>query len=348
MKKSNEASASTAHVFSTLPARVSMKAAVYRRYGPPEVVTIEEMPRPTPGDNEVLIRVHAATVTSADARLRSARVPPGFTLLVRLAFGISGPRKRVLGTEAAGVVEAVGRSVSRFEIGDKVFAMSGANLGCHAEYVTLREGGAMAAMPDNVSFQEAAALAFGGTTALFFLRDNARIQPGERVLVNGASGAVGSAAVQLASHFGADVTAVCSAANASWVRALGARHVIDYAKEDFTRSPDTFDIVLDAVGNCSFTRCKPVLAPGGRLLLVVAGLGQTVSALLWSSRGGRKVMSGVTPERAEDLLFLSALAASGTFKPVIEHAYPFEQIVDAYARVDSQRKKGNVVLTIAC
>jgi NADPH:quinone reductase-like Zn-dependent oxidoreductase len=322
--------------------RSLMKAATYRRYGPPDVVQITDVPRPDIETKEVLIKVRATTVTAGDSRLRSANVPRGFGVLMRLGFGGFGPRKPILGWELAGEVAAVGQSVSRFAPGDKVFA---ARMGCHAEYVAVPEDG-MAPMPGNLTFGEAAALTFGGLTTLFYLRDKARIQPRERVLINGASGAVGSAAVQLAKYFGAAVTGVCSAANAPLVRSLGAERVVDYATEDFTQARETYDIILDTVGNCSFDRCKPVLAPGGRLLLVVASLGQLVGALVWSSRAGRKVLSGVNSVRTADLLFLRAVAESGAFKPVIDRTYPFARIVDAHAYVDTGRKKGNVVITL--
>jgi len=320
-----------------------MKAAVCRRYGPPNVVEIAEVLRPRVGAHDVLIKVRATTVTAADWRLRSATLPRGFGVLVRLGVGFSGPRQPILGSEVAGEVEAVGQSVTRFAPGDKVFA---ARMGdCHAEYVAIREH-AVAPMPANRSFGEGAALTFGGLTALQFLRDKARIQPGERVLVNGASGAVGSAAVQLAKHFKAVVTGVCSAANAQLVKSLGADHVIDYATEDFTRSGEHYDIIFDAVGNCTFDRCKPVLAPGGRLLLVVGTLGQMIGATVWSSRAGRKVLSGVASVRAADLDLLRTLAESGAFKPVIDRTYPFARIVDAHAYVDTGRKRGNVVVAL--
>jgi NADPH:quinone reductase-like Zn-dependent oxidoreductase len=320
-----------------------MKAAICRRYGPPDVVRIADVPRPNVGKKDVLVKVRATTVTAGDARLRSANVPRGFGIMVRLGFGITGPRKPILGSEVAGEVAAVGQSVSRFSLGDKVFA---ARLGgCHAEYVAVREKD-VAPMPGNLTFGEAAALTFGGLTSLIFLRDKARIQPRERVLINGASGAVGSAAIQLAKHFEATVTGICSAANAQLVKSLGADRVVDYTKEDFTQTGDTYDIILDAVGNCSFDRCKSVLAPGGRLLLVVGSLGQMIGALLWPSRAGRKVLTGVASVRTADLLFLRALADSGEFKPVIDRTYPFARIVDAHAYVDTGRKKGNVVITL--
>jgi NADPH:quinone reductase-like Zn-dependent oxidoreductase len=320
-----------------------MKAAVCRRYGPPDVVEIADVPRPSVGANDVLIKVRATTVSAADWRLRSATLPRGFGLLVRLGVGFSGPRQPILGAELAGEVVAVGHAVTRFAPGDKVFA---ARMGdCHAEYVAVREH-AVAPMPANLSFGEAAALTFGGLTALIFLRDKARIQPRERVLVNGASGAVGSAAVQLAKHFQAVVTGVCSAANAQLVRSLGADHVIDYGTEDFTRGRERYDIIVDAVGNCSFDRCKPVLALGGRLLLVVGTLGQMIGAMVWPSRAGRKVLSGVASVRTADLLLLRTLAESGAFKPVIDRTYPFARIADAHARVDTGRKRGNVVIAL--
>ena len=320
-----------------------MKAAVCRRYGPPNVVEIADVPRPTLGAKDVLIKTHATTVTAADWRLRSATLPRGFGVLVRLGVGFSGPRDPILGSEIAGEVVAVGASVTRFTTGDRVFAARMG--GCHAEYVAIREN-AVAAMPANLSFGEAAALTFGGLTALTFLRDKARIQRGERVLVNGASGAVGSATVQLAKHFKAVVTGVCSAANAELVRSLGADHVIDYATEDFTQGRERYDIIFDAVGNCSFDRCKAVLAPGGRLLLIVGSLGQMIGAMVWSSRADRKVLSGVASVCTANLLFLRTLAESGAFKPVIDRTYPFARIADAHAYVDTGRKRGNVVIAV--
>jgi NADPH:quinone reductase-like Zn-dependent oxidoreductase len=320
-----------------------MKAAVYHRYGPPEVVRIEEVPRPDPKTNELLIRVKATTVSAGDSRLRSARVPPGFGVMMRLGFGLVGPRKPILGWEFAGDVAAVGASVSRFAPGDRVF---GVRMGSHAEYVVASED-SVAPMPRNLGYEDAAALVFGGMTSLFYLRDKARIQPRERVLINGASGAVGTAAVQLAKHFGATVTGVCSAANMELVRSLGAARVIDYAKENFSQASDTYDVILDAVGNCTFSRCERALAPGGRLLLVVGSLSQMLGAMLRPSRAGRKVLTGVGTARREDLVSLGDLADSGAFKPVIDRSYPLARIADAHAYVDTGRKKGSVVITLS-
>jgi NADPH:quinone reductase-like Zn-dependent oxidoreductase len=320
-----------------------MKAAVYRRYGPPEVVRIEEVLTPIPKTTELLVRVRATTVSAGDARLRSARVPPGFGVLMRLGFGVLGPRKPILGWEFAGEVVAVGPSVSRFAPGDRVF---GVRMGSHAEYVVASQG-SVAPIPRNLRDEEAAALVFGGTTSLFYIRDKAKIQPGERVLINGASGAVGTAAVQLAKHFGGIVTAVCSSANAELVRSLGAVRVIDYVKESFTQAADAYDIILDAVGNCTFSGCARALAPGGRLLLVVASLGQILAATLRPSRAGRKVLTGVSATPGEALHFLGGLAQSGAFIPVIDRTYTLAQIADAHAYVDTGRKKGSVVLTLS-
>jgi NADPH:quinone reductase-like Zn-dependent oxidoreductase len=320
-----------------------MRAAVYRRYGPPEVVRIEDVPRPEPKANEVLVRVRATTVSAGDSRLRSARVPPGFGVLLRLGFGISGPRRPILGWDFAGEVAAAGPSVARFAPGDRVF---GAGMGAHAEYVVASED-RVAPMPRDLRYEDAAALVFGGTTSLFYLRDKAKIQPGDRVVINGASGAVGTAAVQLARHFGATVTGVCSAANAELVRSLGAARVVDYATENFRQSGGPYDIILDTVGNCTFPECERALSPGGRLLLVVASLGQTLGAMLRPSRSGRKVLAGVGATRGEDLSFLGQLAESGALVPVIDRTYALTQIADAHAYVDTGRKKGSVVITLS-
>lgn len=318
-----------------------MKAAVYRRYGPPDVVRVEEVPTPAPRTKELLVRVRAATVSAGDARLRSARVPHGFGLLLRVGFGFTGPRKPILGWDFSGEIAALGPSSSRFAVGQRVF---GTRMGSHAEYVVVPEA-SLAPMPRSLTFEIATSLVFGGMTSLFYLRDKAKVQAGERVLINGASGAVGSAAVQLAKYFGGIVTAVCSAGNAELVRSLGAVRTIDYVKEDFTHTGDTYDVILDAVGNCTFNSCERALAPGGRLLMVVASLGQIIGATLRPSRGSRRVLTGVNATRTEDLVFLGALAESGAFRPVIDRTYPLERIADAHAHVDTGHKKGSVVIT---
>lgn len=322
-----------------------MKAIVYERYGPPDVLELREVEKPTPKVHEVLIRIHATTVTSGDWRVRSLNVPIGFRLISRLIFGLSRPKQPILGTELAGEIESVGKEVSKFKVGDKVFAFSGAGMGCHAEYKCMPEDGAVALKPANLTYDEAAALSFGGTTALsFFKRGN--LQSGERVLVNGASGGVGTAAVQLAKHFGADVTGVCSTANVELVRSLGADHVIDYTREDYTKNGQTYDIIVDTAGTAPFTRSKGSLREGGRLLLVLGSLPAMLQIPWVSMTSSKKIIAGPAAERAEDLRFLAKLAEAGEFKPVIDRRYPFEQAAEAHRYVDTGRKKGNVVLLV--
>jgi NADPH:quinone reductase-like Zn-dependent oxidoreductase len=322
-----------------------MKAIVYERYGPPEVLQLKEVEKPTPKNNEVLIKTHATTVTSGDWRVRSLDVPSGFGLIMRLVFGVTRPRQPILGSELAGVIESVGKDVSKFKAGDAVFAFSDAAMGCHAEYKCMAEDGAVVPKPSSLSFEEAAALSFGGTTALDFLR-RGKLQGGESVLVNGASGAVGTAAVQLARHFGAIVTGVCSTANVALVRSLGASHVIDYTQEDFTRNGRTYDVIVDTAGTAPFSRSQASLKEGGRLLLVLAGLPEMLRAPWVSMTSGRKVIAGPVTVRVEDLRFLAGLAEAGEFKPVIDRRYPFEQIAEAHRYVDTGRKKGNIVIIL--
>jgi NADPH:quinone reductase-like Zn-dependent oxidoreductase len=322
-----------------------MKAIVYESYGSPEVLQLKEIEKPTPKDNEVLIKTHATTVTSGDWRVRSLNVPTGFGLIMRLVFGVSKPKQPILGTELAGVVESVGKDVKKFKAGDAVFAFSDAAMGCYAEYKCMPQDGAMALKPANLTFDEAAALSFGGTTALDFLR-RGKLQHGEKVLINGASGGVGTAAVQLARHFGADVTGVCSTANVELVRSLGASHVIDYTKEDFTHNGETYDVIVDTAGTAPFPRSKASLKEGGRLLMVLAGLPDMLQIPWVSMTSRKKIIAGPAAAGAEDLRFLAGLAEAGEFKPVIDRCYPFEQIVEAHRYVDSGRKKGNVVITL--
>lgn len=322
-----------------------MKAIVCGKYGPPEVLRLKDFETPRPKDNEVLIRIYATTVTSGDCRVRSLNVPAGFGLIMRLVFGVSKPRQPILGTELAGVVESVGKAVTKFKVGDRVFAFGDAAMGCHAEYKCIPEDGAVALKPANLSYDEAAALSFGGTTALDFFR-RGKLQRGESVLVNGASGAVGTAAVQLAKYFGADVTGVCSTANVALVRSLGARHVIDYTREDFTQNGERYDVIVDTAGTAPFSRSKASLKEGGRLLMVLAGLPDMLQSPWVSMTSSRKVIAGPAAGRAEDLRFLAGLAETGEFKPVIDRRYPFEQIAEAHRYVDTGRKKGNVIVTL--
>jgi len=321
-----------------------MKAAVYDRYGPPEVVYIKEVPTPEPKDDEVLVRIHATTVNSGDWRVRSLEVPSGFGLLVRLAMGIFAPRNKILGMEFSGVVEAIGKDVTKFQVGDAVF--SGPELGCHAEYRTVPEDGPIALKPANLSFEEAAALCFGGVTALHFVRDGAKVQPGESVLINGASGATGIASIQIAKHLGAEVTAVCSGANAGLVRSLGADHVIDYTKEDFTKSGKSYDVIVDTAGTAPWSASKGALSPQGRLAVILGSLWGMIQAPLVSRKGGKSVIPGVAAANADNVAEIARLAADGALKPHIEHVHPFEEIVKAHAHVDTGRKKGSIVLWV--
>lgn len=320
-----------------------MKAAIQTAYGPPDVVVIGDIPKPVPRENEVLVRVVATTVTSGDARLRAFRVPAAFWLPARLFLGIAKPRKTVLGSEFAGVVEMVGSKVTRFKAGDRVFGMHVYD--AHAEYKTVPESAAITLMPDNLDFAEAAALPFGALTALFFLQ-RAGVRPGMQVLVNGASGAVGTFGVQLARHFGAHVTAVCSARNAELVRSLGADVVVDYAAEDFSRQGQTYDVIMDTVDTVSMAQFWRATTPGGTLLAVNGGGGMFLRAAMEPLFGKRRIVVGMATERLDDLESISALAASAAIRATIDRRVPLERIAEAHALVDSGRKRGAVVIDV--
>lgn len=315
---------------------VTMRAVVVDRYGPPDVARIVEVPRPVPRKGEVLVRVVAAAVTSGDARIRGARFPPGFGLPVRLAFGLRGPRRRILGMVFSGIVEDAGHGVVNVAPGDAVCGMTGMSMGAHAEYVRV-EARRVAAVPRGVSHADAAGLLFGGSAALYFLRDRASVRPGMSVLVNGASGAVGSNAVQVATHFGATVTAVTSAGNADFVRRLGADRVIDYAASDVRALGDTFDVVFDAVGNLSIASGRRLVRDGGVLVLAVASLWDTL-------RARRGVVAGPAPERAADFEWLLQRLAAHELTVVVDRTFPLDHIGDAYRLVDGGHKRGNVIV----
>jgi NADPH:quinone reductase-like Zn-dependent oxidoreductase len=314
----------------------TMRAAVVDRYGPPEVVRVTSVPRPSPGQGELLVRVLAAPVTSADARIRGARFPRGFAFLARLGLGLTGPRRPVLGSSFAGLVERIGAGVDGSRPGDRVCGMTGLRMGTHAEFVAVRAS-EVAEVPSDVSIEDAAGVLFGGTTALHFLRDRASVGPGTSVLVNGASGAVGTNAVQLAKHLGATVTAVTSGANAALVTDLGADAVIDHTTSEPFATDERFDVVLDGVGNLSIATGRRLLAPGGVLVLAVGGLWETIRA-----RGD--VVAGSAPERVEDYLVLLELVASGALKVVLDAGFDLDHIVAAHRIVDSGRKRGNVIV----
>lgn len=323
-----------------------MKAAICTRYGGPEVVELQEVSCPVPENDEVRVRVQATCVNSGDSRIRALRVPAGMKTFVRLAFGIMRPRQPVLGTDFAGTVESIGSNVTAFTVGDPVYGSLGMKTGSHAEYVTVAETGAVAPKPERLSMTESVSLVFGGQTALHFLKNAANIQPGEHVLVNGATGAVGAAAVQVAKSVGATVTAVCSADKASLARSLGADHVIDYQMADFAESGKTYDVIMDNVGNAGWSRSKRALKPQGRLLLVVASLPQMLGALIRPKRSGRRVIIGVADGGAEQLREIALMVEQRALKPVIDEVLPFAQIVRAHEIADSGRKRGSVVLTL--
>jgi NADPH:quinone reductase-like Zn-dependent oxidoreductase len=322
-----------------------MRAAVCTRYGSPDVIAIQELPDPVPRAGEVLIRVIATTVSSGDWRLRALAVPTGLRTMIRLAMGWNRLRQPILGSDLCGEVIALGTGVSRFRLGERVVAFAGVRMGCHAERRALPESAFIVPKPPSLSDHEAASLAFGGTTALHFLRDKGAIAAGQRVLVIGAAGCVGSAAVQLARHFGAEVTAVTSAANHELARSLGAERAIDYHTTDFAGEGRQYDLILDAVNATTFARARSALAPAGRLLMVAAevpGMLRAATTIL----GGQKACAGMAPERLEDVQFLAELAERGEYRPVVDSVYPLEEIVTAHRRAESGRKRGSVVVEV--
>jgi NADPH:quinone reductase-like Zn-dependent oxidoreductase len=323
-----------------------MKAIAYTKYGPPDVLQLTEVEKPIPKDNEVLIKIYATTVETTDAIFRR-----GNDFSARLFTGLFKPKFTRPRGEFAGEIEAVGGDVTRFKAGDRVFGTTAPNLGAHAEYICLPEDGAMAIKPENMTYEEAVSFHPGALTALPNLRDAANIQSGQKVLINGASGSIGTSAVQLAKYFGADVTGVCSTANGDLVKSLGAGQVIDYKKEDFARSGQTYDIIFDTVGKSAFSRSKGTLKPGGIYLTtgITPGI---LGQMLWTSKFGSKnamiIFAGLrsVSEKNEDLAFLLELVEAGALKPVIDRCYPLEQIAEAHRYVETGHKKGNVVITM--
>jgi len=319
-----------------------MRAAVHTRYGPPEVVRISEVERPTTRGNEVLIKVHATTVNRTDCARRAAK-----PLFMRFFTGLIGPRATVLGNEFAGVVEAVGSGVTSFKVDDRVFGYNEGPFGAHAEYMSIPEDGSLATMPANVTYQEAAPSTEGSHYALAHIRA-AKIQRGQDVLVNGATGAIGSAAVQLLKSLGANVTAVCGTDNVELVRGLGADRVIDYTAEDFTKDERTYDVVLDSVGKSSFSQCRRLLKPDG--IYISSELGPQAQnpflALIAPLHGGKKVMFPIPKHDQEMVGYFKELIESEKFKPLIDRTYPLDQIVEAYRYVETGQKTGNVVISL--
>jgi len=326
-----------------------MKAIFCTQYGPPDVLQVREVEKPTPKPNEVLIRIHATTVSAADCELRRFDFPGWVWLPVRLWFGLLKPRVRVFGQELAGEIEETGEEARSFKKGDRVFAATGMGLGAHAEYICLLEtpmGGAMARMPSNLSFEEAAAVPYGGGEALQFLR-KANIQSGQKVLINGAGGSFGTFAVQLAKCFGAQVTAVDSTLKLDMLRSLGADHVIDYTRADFTDSQETYDVIFDVVRNSPSRRMVRSLRENGTYLTANPGFAELMLSLRTSMTGKKKVILGVQSGTNKDLEYLRDLIEAGKLRPVVDRQFPLEQTAEAHRYAESGQKKGNVVITIA-
>lgn len=320
-----------------------MRAIVFSKYGPPEVAKLSEVPKPSTKDNEVLVKVYSSTVNRTDSGLRSAMY-----FVSRFFTGIFRPKYQILGSEFAGIVEEIGQNVSTFKIGDKVFGFNDKTFGGHGEYLTIAETEAITNMPDGISFSEAAAITEGAHYALVDIRA-AKVERGQNVLVYGATGAIGSAAVQLLKHFGAKVTAVCNTKNVGLLKSLGADTVIDYQTRDFTKTEDMFEFIFDAVGKSSFGQCKPLLTANG--IYISTELGKNGENLLFALTtrlwGGKKLLFPLPTITKQDVIFLKNLVENGEFKPVIDRAYTLDQIVEAYKYVESGEKTGNVILKIA-
>jgi NADPH:quinone reductase-like Zn-dependent oxidoreductase len=325
-----------------------MRAVVYDRYGPPDVLRLEDVERPVPKADEVLVKIHATTVNRLDCATRDAnrRSGPAVSLLSRLVSGLRRPRRRILGTELAGEVEAVGAAVNEFAMGDQVFGTTGLRFGAHAEFICMQQSARIAGKPTGMSFEEAAAVLDGALNALWCLRGG-DLRKGQRILIYGASGSIGTAGVQLAKYFEADVTAVCNTKNLELMRALGADRVTDYTQEDFTKNGETYDFIFDAAGKLSFRRSKGSLKRGGRYL-ATDGFRNLILGL-WTSRiGDKKVVFQIPPRSAkQDVLFLKELIEAGKYRAVIDRTYPLEQVVDATRYVETEQKTGNVVLTVS-
>jgi len=330
-----------------------MKAVVYTEYGPPDVLQLREVEKPAPRDNEILIRNQATTVNIGDiwARNFKAITPSRFTMPLplwlpsRMYFGFTKPRISILGSEFAGEVEAVGKDVKRFRKGDQVFGYRGQSMGANAEYLCMPEDGLVSIKPVNMTYEEAATVPYGALTALNLLR-KANIQPGQKVLINGASGSIGSAAVQFAKYFGAEVTGVCSTPRLEFVKALGADRVIDYTKEDFTRNGETYDLIFDILGKSSFSSCKNSLKQNGVYLLASFKSKQLYQMLWTSTTPGKKVICALSSENLKDLLFIKELVEAGRIRSIIDRCYPLEQTAEAHRYVENGYKTGSVIITM--
>jgi NADPH:quinone reductase-like Zn-dependent oxidoreductase len=330
-----------------------MKAIVCTKFGPPNVLQLQEVEKPTPKDSEVLIRVRATSVNFGDKMARNFKaitprefnMPFLFWLLAKISFGLREPKITILGSEFAGEIEAVGKDVKRFKKGDQVFGYPGQSFGAYAEYLCMPEDGVLAIKPANMTYEEAAVVPYGAIMALNLLR-KMNIQPGQKVLVNGASGGIGSAAVQIAKHFGAEVTGVCGTSRLEFVKSLRADKVIDYTKDDFTKNGETYDLIFDILGKSSFSRCQSSLKANGTLLFASFKMKQLFQ-MLWTSRAGtKKVICAIAPGSVEDLISVKELVETGKIRSIIDRRYPLEEAAEAHRYVEQGHKKGNVVITL--
>jgi NADPH:quinone reductase-like Zn-dependent oxidoreductase len=331
-----------------------MKAIIYSEFGPPDVLHLSQVEQPEPKDNQALVRVHAASVSYGDLIARNFKdvtarefnMPLPLLLPTRMYFGFSKPKVNILGSEFAGEVEAVGKAVTRFKPGDAVMGYLGQRMGAYAEYLCMPEAGSMAPKPGNMSYAEAAAVPYGALMATSLLR-HGNIQPGHKVLVNGASGGIGSAVVQIAKHFGAQVTGVCGGPRLDYVKSLGADHVIDYTKQDFTQDGQAYDLIFDVLGRSSFARCKDLLKPGG-IYLPASFKSKALLQMLWTKMvGDKKVICTLASEKPDDLVLVKELAEAGKYRSIIDRTFPLEQAANAHRYAESGQKRGPVVITLA-
>jgi NADPH:quinone reductase-like Zn-dependent oxidoreductase len=334
---------------------MTMKAIVFTKYGSPDVLQLKEVATPTPKDNEILVKVHATPVNYGDltarnfAHLTSSEfnMPALLYLPARMSFGWNKPKINILGSELSGEVEAIGKDINRFKPGDSIFAYAGMNMGANAEYICLPENGTIAPKPANLTYEEAATLPYGAVMAASLLQ-KARLQPGQKILINGASGGIGSLAIQLAKYYGAEVTGVCGAPRLGYVKSLGADKVIDYTRQDFTQNGETYDVIFDILGRSSFSRCKNSLKPQG-IYLLASFKGRALFDMLWTSLtdSSQKVICVMAEEKTENLVLVKELAEAGKIKSIIDKCYPLEQTADAHRYVERGNKHGNVVITVA-
>ncbi|MEO9865473.1 MAG: NAD(P)-dependent alcohol dehydrogenase [Yoonia sp.] len=324
-----------------------MFASSYTQYGSPDVLERIELPTPTPKPNDILVQIVATTVSAGDWRARSLTMPKGLGLVGRLVFGITEPRKQILGTEFSGVVVEKGANVTSFEIGDAVIGFPGASFGAHAEFITMPANGKVVRKPDNLSFEDAAAIPFGATTAYDFLVNKTKLQQGQTVLINGASGAVGSACVQIAKHIGAHVTGVCSGKNVALVKEIGADNVINYRGQSVISPTDTYDVVVDTVGTLSWAQAQHGIKVGGKMVLIAGKTSDMIFGGIKAKLAGKTMIGGVASEAPDILAAVVQLAAQGSYRPVIDRVFTFDDMQAAHAHVDTGRKRGNVLITVA-